>query len=207
MDDVQSVTIFRNWVELAEELPNDEERGKFYHAICQYSLYGQEPELSGMMKHFFSLIKPIIDKSNKRKIAQQKSLQMRLQNKMQTNLQDNLQNDLQNDLQNTEEPQQPPKPTPAKKKHPIKSFSNLLPDHLLCSDVDVKWKEWEDYRRKKGKPISEAAARKQMKMLQDLSREEAIAAIDNSIANDYQGLFPPKKKAAAQPPRKDYTGI
>ena len=84
----------------------------------------------------------------------------------------------------------------------------MLPDHLQCSDVDVKWKEWEDFRRKKGKPISEAAARKQMKMLQDLSREEAIAAIDNSIANDYQGLFPPKKKAAAEvPPRKDYTGI
>ena len=204
MDDVQSVTVFRNWVELAEELPNDEERGKFYHAICQYSLYGQEPELSGMMKHFFSLIKPIIDKSNKRKIAQQKSLQMRLQNKMQTNLQ----NDLQNDLQNTEEPQPPPKSTPAKKKNPVKSFSAMLPDHLQCSDVDVKWKEWENYRRKKGKPISEAAARKQMKMLQDLSREEAIAAIDNSIANDYQGLFPPKKKAAAAPPpRKDYTGI
>ena len=204
MDDVQSVTVFRNWVELAEELPNDEERGKFYHAICQYSLYGQEPELSGMMKHFFSLIKPIIDKSNKRKIAQQKSLQMRLQNKMQTNLQ----NDLQNDLQNTEELQPPPKSTPAKKKNPVKSFSAMLPDHLQCSDVDVKWKEWENYRRKKGKPISEAAARKQMKMLQDLSREEAIAAIDNSIANDYQGLFPPKKKAAAAPPpRKDYTGI
>jgi len=204
MDDVQSVTVFRNWVELAEELPNDEERGKFYHAICQYSLYGQEPELSGMMKHFFSLIKPIIDKSNKRKIAQQKSLQMRLQNKMQTNLQ----NDLQNDLQNTEELQPPPKSTPAKKKNPVKSFSAMLPDHLQCSDVDVKWKEWEDFRRKKGKPISEAAARKQMKMLQDLSREEAIAAIDNSIANDYQGLFPPKKKAAAAPPpRKDYTGI
>lgn len=204
MDDVQSVTVFRNWVELAEELPNDEERGKFYHAICQYSLYGQEPELSGMMKHFFSLIKPIIDKSNKRKIAQQKSLQMRLQNKMQTNLQI----DLQNDLQNTEEPQPPPKSTPAKKKNTVKSFSAMLPDHLQCSDVDVKWKEWEDFRRKKGKPISEAAARKQIKMLQDLSREEAIAAIDNSIANDYQGLFPPKKKAAAAPPpRKDYTGI
>ena len=204
MDDVQSVTVFRNWVELAEELPNDEERGKFYHAICQYSLYGQEPELSGMMKHFFSLIKPIIDKSNKRKIAQQKSLQMRLQNKMQTNLP----NDLQNDLQNTGELQPPPKSTPAKKKNPVKSFSAMLPDHLQCSDVDVKWKEWENYRRKKGKPISEAAARKQMKMLQDLSREEAIAAIDNSIANDYQGLFPPKKKAAAAPPpRKDYTGI
>ena len=200
MDDVQSVTVFRNWVELAEELPNDEERGKFYHAICQYSLYGQEPELSGMMKHFFSLIKPIIDKSNKRKIAQQKSLQMRLQNKMQTNL--------QNDLQNTEELQPPPKSTSAKKKKPVKSFSAMLPDHLQCSDVDVKWKEWEDFRRKKGKPISEAAARKQIKMLQDLSREEAIAAIDNSIANDYQGLFPPKKKAAAAPPpRKDYTGI
>ena len=204
MDDVQTVTIFRSWVELAAILDTDEERGKFYHAVCEYSLYGKIPELDSKLNAFFTIMRPSIDKSNKRKIAQQKSLQMRLQNKMQTNLQ----NDLQNDLQNTEELQPPPKSTPAKKKNPVKSFSAMLPDHLQCSDVDVKWKEWEDFRRKKGKPISEAAARKQMKMLQDLSREEAIAAIDNSIANDYQGLFPPKKKAAAEvPPRKDYTGI
>ena len=186
--EIETVTIFKSWVEIASIL-TDEDRGRLYHALCLYSLYDQEPDLDSRLTAFFTLMRPTIDKSNKRKLAQQKGLQSRLQN----------------DLQNTEELQPPPKSTPAKKKNPVKSFSVMLPDHLQCSDVDVKWKEWEDFRRKKGKPISEAAAKKQMKMLQDLSREEAIAAIDNSIANDYQGLFPARRTKTKK--AKDYTGL
>lgn len=222
MDDIQTVTIFRTWVEIAATLKTDAERGKLYHAICEYALFGREPQLEGGLQAFFTLMRPSIDKSIQRKIAQQKSLQMRLQNKLQNSLQTDLQNNRPNetqtnsqtDLQNAHSRAHKTETETVKKTVPKGtakekvSFACMLPDHLQCSDVDVKWKEWEDFRRKKGKPISEAAARKQMKMLQDLSREEAIAAIDNSIANDYQGLFPPKKKAAAAPPpRKDYTGI
>ena len=71
MDDVQTVTIFRSWVELAAILDTDEERGKFYHAVCEYSLYGKIPELDSKLNAFFTIMRPSIDKSNKRKIAQQ----------------------------------------------------------------------------------------------------------------------------------------
>ena len=222
MDEIQTVTIFRTWVEIAATLKTDAERGKLYHAICEYALFGKEPQLEGGLQAFFTLMRPSIDKSIQRKIAQQKSLQMRLQNKLQKSLQMRLQNNYQNetqtnsqtDLQNVHsrvhktETETVKKTVPKGTAKEKVSFAIMLPDHLMCSDVDLKWKEWEDFRRKKGKPISEAAARKQMRMLAELSREEAIAAIDNSIANDYQGLFPPKKKGSApQPARKDYTGI
>ena len=217
METIQTVTIFRTWVEIAAALKTDAERGKLYHAICEYALYGKEPELDGALAAFFTLMRPTIDKSNKRKAAQQKGVQTRTQYKLQNNSQTDLQNDLQNnsqtDLQNGitrvrktgtgTEKKTVPKGT-AKEKI---SFAILLPDHLQCSDVDVKWKEWEEFRRKKGKPISEAAARKQMQMLSLLSREEAIAAIDNSIANDYQGLFPPKTKNRPPAAGKDYSGL
>lgn len=219
MDNIQTVTIFRTWVEIAATLKTDAERGKLYHSICEYALFGSEPQLEGGLQAFFTLMRPSIDKSIQRRIAQQKSLQVRLQNKLQTDLQNNVQNNVQTNQQNnvqnvrsrvhkteteteTDKKKTVPKGT-AKEKV---SFACMLPDHLMCNEVDLKWKEWESFRRKKGKPISEAAARTQMKMLADLTREEAIAAIDNSIANDYQGLFPPRHKHIILP-RKDYHGI
>lgn len=83
---------------------------------------------------------------------------------------------------------------------------DLLPDKLRTDPMIAKWREWERFRRSRKRPISEAAAVKQMAMLAELTESEAIASIDESIKNDYQGLFPPKnKKRNTQP--KDYTGV
>lgn len=54
------------------------------------------------------------------------------------------------------------------------------------------WNEWFNYRKAKKKTISEAAAKKQFKLLLEHTREEQQAIIDKSISNDYQGLFKPK---------------
>ena len=215
-DEFQSITIFRNWIDLADELPADADRGKFYHAICKYSIDGIEPDLTGILKHFFVLIKPVIDKSNKRRSAQHKGVQIRLQNGLQNESQTELQNGLQNESQTTlqnipracdervrEEKKRIPKGIPKEKI----SFVDLLPAHLQSDTMQKKWLEWEAYRRKQRKTISEAAARKQMLLLQTLSEADAIAAIDQSIANDYQGLFPPKNTHNKPNHRKDYTGV
>lgn len=215
-DEFQSITIFRNWIELAGELPTDADRGKFYHAICKYSIDGIEPDLTGILKHFFVLIKPVIDKSNKRRSAQHKGVQIRLQNGLQnesqTELQNGLQNESQTELHNVpracdvrvrEEKKRISKDIPKEKI----SFVDLLPAHLHTETMQNKWLEWEAYRRKQRKTISEAAAKKQMLLLQTLSEADAIAAIDQSIANDYQGLFPPKNNHNTPNHRKDYTGV
>lgn len=63
-----------------------------------------------------------------------------------------------------------------------------------------KWDEWEAFRRKKRRPISEDAAVKQLAMLGTLTVEQAVESIETSIRNDWTGLFPPK--SSSQKPRR-----
>lgn len=228
--ELQTVTIFRSWVELASDLPSDKERGQFYHAVCTYALNGTEPELSGILKHYFQLIRPVIDKSAKRKLAQEKSVAKRKETSSQTESQTDLQNSLQNSLQNNPQNESQTQSQTecvsirvrvrekelskesSKKKQPVKlypTFTDLIPERMRSEKFIAKWREWEHYRRGRKKAISEAAATKQLKMLSELSEADAIAAIDQSIQNDYQGIFPPKGNMPNnQPqPKKDYSGI
>lgn len=54
------------------------------------------------------------------------------------------------------------------------------------------WLEWVAARKARGKPITLAAARKQVKFLAGYDPSTQTQIIDQSIANDYQGLFPPR---------------
>lgn len=101
-NEIQTATIFRTWVELAESL-TDSDRGKFYHAICRYALFGEEPELNGVMNAYFALIRPTIEKSNRRKIAQQISRRKREENSQKAS-RNNPQTDLQTVPQNNPHP-------------------------------------------------------------------------------------------------------
>lgn len=226
-NEIQTATIFRTWVELAESL-TDSDRGKFYHAICRYALFGESPKLNGVMNAYFALIRPTIEKSNRRKIAQQLSRRKREENSqnasqsnpqtgLQTAPQNNLQPGLQTALQTA--PQNNPQTVPSraqktgtgkgtekeKVKKEMLSFSTMLPEKLQTPKFIKKWTEWEQYRRSKRKPISPAAAALQIKLLSNYDEMTAIQIIDFSIASDYQGLFPPKNRPVK--PQKDYSSI
>lgn len=56
------------------------------------------------------------------------------------------------------------------------------------------WTEWMDYRRSKRKPVSIAAARKQLETLAAVSEAEAVAAINKAISSDWQGIFLDKRR-------------
>lgn len=226
-NEIQTATIFRTWVELAESL-TDSDRGKFYHAICRYALFGEEPQLNGVMNAYFALIRPTIEKSNRRKIAQQLSRRKREENSqnasqsnpqtgLQTAPQNNLQPGLQTALQTA--PQSNPQTVPSRaqktgkgtgtEKEKVKkesiSFSTMLPEKLQTPKFIKKWTEWEQYRRSKRKPISPTAAALQIKLLSNYDETTAIQIIDFSIASDYQGLFPPKNRPVK--PQRDYSSI
>jgi hypothetical protein len=63
------------------------------------------------------------------------------------------------------------------------------------------WNEWVGFRKtEKKKPVSGAAARKQFKLLLKYSEIDQQRVIDNSIMNDYQGLF--DVKPTYQPPQQ-----
>lgn len=68
-------------------------------------------------------------------------------------------------------------------------------------EAQAAWAEWLAYRRSKAKPVTAIAAKQQFKLLAEWGAPAWIAAIQSSIANDYQGLFPPRDgpRAARQP--------
>ena len=242
---IETVTIFRTWVSIADTLA-DAERGKLYHALCRYSLFGELPELSGVIASYFELMRPSLDKSNRRKAAQSASIEARRQ-KPQNDLQNDLQNGLQKPLQNIPQTdlQKPPQPAPqtdlqkppqnglqnditrvcktvtvtvtgtvkkepkgSQKKSPSKSFADQIPEQLKTPEFAAQWLEWENFRRKKRCAVSQIAATKQFKLLAEYDATTAAAIIAFSIANDYQGLFPPKNRPAASTNgRRDYSGI
>lgn len=70
-----------------------------------------------------------------------------------------------------------------------------LPEWLDRED----WQGWVDDRRARRKPITERGAREQIKLLADYRGQGHAPAsvIANSIANGYQGLFPPKRAPAS----------
>lgn len=59
------------------------------------------------------------------------------------------------------------------------------------------WNEWVAFRKSKKKTISEIAAKKQFELLAKYPENVQKQIIDNSITNDYQGLFEPKQNKQA----------
>lgn len=63
------------------------------------------------------------------------------------------------------------------------------------------WMEWCDYRIGKKKPISAKAAKMQLSMLGKYTPIDQVRVVNNSIQNDYQGLF--DLKVINQPPQHE----
>jgi len=82
-----------------------------------------------------------------------------------------------------------------------KSKEIVIPDGIN----QPAWNEWVVYRKSKKKTVSAAAAKKQFKLLSNYAFDVQQQIIDQSIQNDYQGLFGPKGKPAVsqKPPLMD----
>ncbi len=73
-------------------------------------------------------------------------------------------------------------------------LNSLLPEEFLESEEFwTSWLEWETYRSKTKKKLSEFAVRKQAEHIvkEGWDVQRTIAAINHSIRNDWQGLFEP----------------
>lgn len=58
------------------------------------------------------------------------------------------------------------------------------------------WNEWNEHRKAIGKPNTILAKMKQIQMLANLGRDRAIAALNHSIANNWQGIYEPHQRYA-----------
>ena len=74
-----------------------------------------------------------------------------------------------------------------------------IPSSLDTPQFRQSWVEWCAYRAKKGKRVSEYAASRQLTKLARAGPAAAAWAIEQSIASDYQGLFPENHDGATKP--------
>lgn len=87
-------------------------------------------------------------------------------------------------------------------------FEELMPEHLREDEAfRVEWRAWLQYRRSKKKPVSKEAAKIQLKKLGECPPNAVCSIIENSIANDWQGLFPDRPYTKPNQQQKDYTGL
>jgi DNA-binding transcriptional ArsR family regulator len=66
-----------------------------------------------------------------------------------------------------------------------------IPESLNCESFQAAWGEWLAYRREKKKPVSDRAAKMQLRDLETMGPDRAITAIRHSIKSDYQGIYEP----------------
>lgn len=86
----------------------------------------------------------------------------------------------------------PPKSPKGESKPKFDPTSGPFPPGLNVA----KWIEWCEVRKAKRKPVSKQAAEKQFGSLLQYDGATQAQIIDQSIGNDYTGLFPPKPGAA-----------
>lgn len=68
------------------------------------------------------------------------------------------------------------------------------------------WEDWQQHRTEKRKPITPLSAKKALADLAKMGEPRAIAAINHSIANGYQGIYEPDAPRIPTPaPTGDVT--
>jgi hypothetical protein len=94
----------------------------------------------------------------------------------------------------------PPEPSKIKARKARASESEASEVLPFASDVfRAAWAEWRQHLREKKKPLGQTAAARQLAKLRDMGEARALAAIENSIANNWQGIFEPIGAASPQP--------
>ena len=71
-------TFYESFYLAIKEIKNEKQQAKIFRAIAEYSLYGKTPELSGVLKMAWELIKPNLDASIKKSIAGKKGGQAKI---------------------------------------------------------------------------------------------------------------------------------
>jgi hypothetical protein len=67
-----------------------------------------------------------------------------------------------------------------------------IPPELDNPQFAVAWASWLEFRAAKRKPVTAHAARIIFPNMAKLGTDRAVAAIEHSIANDYQGIYEPQ---------------
>lgn len=83
----------------------------------------------------------------------------------------------------------------------------VVPESLRTPRVLAALDEWIKHRRERRPKVTPTAARNQLKRLEKWGEARAVAAIEHSIANSYQGIWeePEQKQKGRTDGRRDHT--
>lgn len=188
---------YKSFYDSIKELPK-KERLLIYDAIMEYSLYDKEPELSGIVKSLFTLIKPQIDANNHRRDNGNKGGRPKQSdNQTITKAEPNV-----NQIETKDEPKYKDKYKEKEKvnvkdnvkekekgKEVIKQERLFFPEDEILNQT---FKNYVENRKAIKSPMTENAIDLAIKHLMDLSggdHEKAIAILNQSIENGWKGLF------------------
>ena len=188
----ESIIFYRSFYEAIKDLKTDIQ-GEIYTAIMEYGLYGKETEnLGPIARSIFTLVKPQIDKNIKR-----------------------YENGCRGGRPNRNKPEQEPKekdnvndnnnippiiPPAGEKEGEEKNKRKRARPPIDTGFIDAPFREvmnkWLEYKRARGQTYkSEASIKTCYKKLLEMSGDDPVKAeaiVENSIANNYAGLFPIK---------------
>lgn len=106
--------------------------------------------------------------------------------------------------ENREEETPPLSPSRGKKK-PFVPEETKLPPELDNDTFRPVWGEWCKFRRERGQSLKPTTVARQLKFLASIGLQRAVAAMENSITNGYQGLFEPKANGQTAPAKPRET--
>lgn len=72
-------------------------------------------------------------------------------------------------------------------------FCASLPEVLNTERFKSAWRDWEEHRRQIRKKLTPKAVELAVQKLAEMGHDRAIAAIEHSIANGWQGIFEPDR--------------
>jgi hypothetical protein len=193
-----TMIFYRSFYEAIKELEPDHQQ-KLYNTIFEYGLDFKEPEVTGICKTDWTLIKPQLDANLKRfengskpKVKQVKSETEAKQKQEESKTEANNNNNNNNNVNNNK-----------------KNNKNILLDFSFCNENLVEdLKSFVEFRKSIKKPFTTQDQLERLyKKLRELSggkMENAKKILDQSIVNGWQGVFElketPKPKQEPNPP-------
>lgn len=92
------------------------------------------------------------------------------------------------DAEARDPPQEQPAPRPVR----YDPAAAPLPEALDTAEFRAAWSAWLAYRKEARKPMTATTVARQLALCVELGVSDAVAAIEQSIRNGWQGLFEPK---------------
>ena len=194
-----SMIFYRSFYEAIKELPLDTQ-GEIYNAIFCYGLDFQVPELSGVSKTIWTLIKPQIDANIKRfengKKPKIKQIESKTEAKDKQDESKSVTNN-NNNVNNNDNVNVNNKPSfkkEAKRELAVISESIQIIYPFNTEKFINAWNEWKEYKKKELKQsykttISEGKVLRQLATESGNNEEVAIQMIEQAIVRGWKGIY------------------